>query len=168
MSSTSLSLKPATPGTFCAWASLNRRRTAVSSAASNSHVRSSILPSGYASIRGINGFRTSGHGRLFAHVTRNRRTSGVELTAAGLSVFDWLFGIVTSWVVSAAVAHPERSALLFLRTLGIHAMTSGRLVRRPARQTSRAFLASRGPIHRCPGRIATPAPNQPASANRLA
>jgi len=35
--------------------------------------------------------------------------NGVELTAAGLSVFDRLSCIVTSSVVPAAVAHPERS-----------------------------------------------------------
>ena len=37
--------------------------------------------------------------------------NGVELTAAGLSVFDWLFFIVTFCVLAAAVAHPERSPL---------------------------------------------------------
>jgi hypothetical protein len=38
------------------------------------------------------------------------RTSGVELTAAGLSVFDALSCIVTPFLHAAAVAHPVRSA----------------------------------------------------------
>jgi hypothetical protein len=35
--------------------------------------------------------------------------NGVELTAARLSVFGWLYRMATSLIVSAAVAHPERS-----------------------------------------------------------